>query len=437
VIAKAAAMNVLMMTNNYLPAVGGVSRSVQTFTQALRRLGHRVLVVAPSYDDAAEEEEGVIRVPALQNLTSHDAPVSLPVPGYLSGPLAEFQPDVVHVHHPFFLGDTGLRVAAVHNLPVVFTHHTMYEQYTHYLPAHVPAIERFTIRLVTEFANHCDHVIAPSGSVAEVLRERGVLAPISAIPTGIDRQALSGGNGARARARYGIPRNAFVVGHVGRLAQEKNLPFLVEAVITFLKQRPDAHFLVVGNGPMTDEIASMGQAAGVADRFHHPDHALEGEDLYDAYRALNVYAFSSHSETQGMVLAEAMAAGVPVVAIDAPGARDIVRDRVNGRLLPAEDIESYVEAIQWVANLSGHERERVRRALADTAREFSMERTVEQLLEAYAQACRSIRPDPQGDSVWNAVRRRVGTEIEIWTGVANALAAAMGAESAPTRDRAS
>jgi hypothetical protein len=123
-----------------------------------------------------------------------------------------------------------------------------------------------------------------------------------------------------------------------------------------------------------------------------------------------------------------MAAGVPVVAIDAPGARDIVRDRINGRLLDAEDIPSYVEALNWIASLAGPQREALDRAIDETAREFSMDRTVEQLIDVYETAIGSLQPESEADTVWNAVRRRIGMEIEIWTGVANALAAAMAGE---------
>jgi glycosyltransferase involved in cell wall biosynthesis len=421
-------MNVLMLTNNYLPVVGGVSRSVDTFAQALKRRGHRVLVVAPAYDDAPAEEDGVIRVPALQHLTSHDAAVSLPMPGYLTASVTDFQPDVVHVHHPFFLGDTGLRIAARQNLPVVFTHHTMYEQYTHYLPANLPAMERFTIRLVTEFANHCDHVIAPSPSVAAVLRERGVTTPITAIPTGIDHAAFASGDRQAARRCYGIPPDAFVVGHLGRLAPEKNLHFLAEAVAKFLSDRRDAHFLLVGDGPVSGEMIAICQQAGVGERLHRPDGELKGQALYDAYRAMDVYAFSSHSETQGMVLAEAMAAGVPVVAIDAPGARDIVRDRENGRLLADDNLAEYVAALGWLADLGGKERAALDAALARTAQEFSIDQTVRQLIEVYEEVCRLVQPNPESDTAWNTVRRRIGTEIEIWKGVANALASAISSE---------
>ncbi len=130
--------------------------------QRLRQRGHHVLTVAPSFEHATQSEPDVVRVPAIQQFNGSDFSVRLPIPGLLQPAIDRFQPDLVHAHHPFLLGDTALRVAAVENLPVVFTHHTMYEQYTHYVSNESPAMQRFVIRLATEYANLCDHVIAPA-----------------------------------------------------------------------------------------------------------------------------------------------------------------------------------------------------------------------------------------------------------------------------------
>src|SRR5262249_14703042 len=157
----------------------------------------------------------------------------LPIPVALSSAIDEFRPDVVHSHHPFLLGDTALRIGALRQRLVVFTHHTMYEQYTHYVPVNSAVVQNFAAQLATEYAHLCEHVIAPSESLAGVLRERGVTAPVSVIPTGIDPGRFAGGHGSAARRRYGIPHHAFVVGHVGRLAPEKNLGFLARAVAAF------------------------------------------------------------------------------------------------------------------------------------------------------------------------------------------------------------
>ena len=244
-------MNIVMMTNTYAPHTGGVARSVAWFSEELRLLGNRVLIVAPSFDDMPDDEQDVVRVPAIQNFNGSDFSVRLPIPGLLRTAIDDFQPDVVHAHHPFLLGETALRIAALRNIPIVFTHHTMYEQYTHYVPGDSPAMQRFAVRLATEFANLCDHVVAPSESIANVLRERGVTSDMTAIPTGINTTHFARGDGVVARRKYEIPEDAFVVGHVGRLAPEKNLSFLARSVCRFLSFPPEGAFPARGRWPLT------------------------------------------------------------------------------------------------------------------------------------------------------------------------------------------
>ena len=227
-----------MFTNTYTPHVGGVARSVSAFAAAYRARGHAVLVVAPELDGQPADEPGVLRVPAVQHFNGTDFAVPLPVPGLLHAALVDFQPQVVHAHHPFLLGDTALRVAAYRDLPVVFTHHTQYEQYTHYVPGDSPAIRRFVTQLSTDFANLCDCVFAPSESVAAIIRQRGVIAPLQVVPTGVDTAAFAQGDGAALRESLEIPKTAFLVGHVGRLAKEKNLDFLAEALARFARDEP-------------------------------------------------------------------------------------------------------------------------------------------------------------------------------------------------------
>ncbi len=149
---------------------------------------------------------------------------------------------------------TALRIARYRNLPLVFTNHTMYEQYTHDVPVESTRFRRFVIEFLTRYANLCDQVFAPSESITMILLERGIDSPIDVLPTGVNLEEFSQGDGYGFRASKGIPQNAFLVGHVGRLAPEKNLGFLVEAVAEFLRNTPRAHFLLVGKGPLESEM---------------------------------------------------------------------------------------------------------------------------------------------------------------------------------------
>jgi glycosyltransferase involved in cell wall biosynthesis len=418
-------MNIVMITNTFTPHVSGVARSVEAFTAEYRGRGHRVLVIAPEFEGAPADEHDVVRVPAIQNFNGSDFSVRIPVPGFLSSVLDEFRPDIMHSHHPFLLGATALRLAASYNVPLVFTHHTMYERYTHYVPGDSRTLRQFVVELATGYANLCDHVFAPSESVKAVFRSRGVTSLMEVVPTGVDTVRFGHGDRTRFREEMRIPQDSFVVGHVGRLAEEKNLSFLAEAVARFLKNSNGSHFVVAGSGPSQQEIHDVFSQNGLSTRLHLAG-VLDGRKLVDAYKAMDLFAFASQSETQGMVLTEAMAAGVSVVALDAPGVREVVGDKQNGRLLPGQDIASFVSALRWVRERTAQERQALQQAALKTADSFSMPRCAKRALSVYDGLIHDVaKPKDADTSLWEVARRGWEAEWEIWANRAHAAGAAL------------
>ena len=418
-------MHILMMTNTFTPHVGGVARSVEAYTASYRKLGHRVLVVAPEFDNMPSEETEVVRIPAIQNFNGSDFSVVLPAPGFLHSAVEAFKPDIVHSHHPFLIGSTALRLARQLSLPIVFTHHTMYEQYTHYVPGDSETLKRFVINLSTRYANLCDHVFAPSASIASVLRRREVVVPIDVVPTGVSLGLMSRGDGAGFRAVMGIPKDAFVVGHVGRLAPEKNLGFLTDAVAAFLKSNPRACFLLVGWGPSESALRRAFQKAGLADRLYETG-VLTHPILASAYQAMDLFAFASKSETQGMVLTEANAAGVPVVALDAPGVREVVVDGENGRLLMEETVEAFSSAFRWLAEMTPERRLELRRATKVAAEKVSLETTAQEALSIYEAILeRGTSSSAEDDTALSGTLHLIKAEWDLLMGIAGAAGAAL------------
>jgi 1,2-diacylglycerol 3-alpha-glucosyltransferase len=419
-------MNIVMFTNTFTPHVGGVARSVSAFSDEYRRRGHRALVVAPEYQRRPAAETGVLRVPAIQHFNGSDFSMVLPLPRRLSESLNGFAPQLVHAHHPYLLGMTALRIARYRQLPLVFTHHTLYEQYTHYVPGNLPRLARFVIELATRYANLTDHVFAPSESIAALIRERGVRAPVTVVPTGVDTRIYARGDGRRLRAEQAIPEDAFVVGHVGRLAPEKNLRFLAQALATFLADNSGAHLLVAGEGPSEQVIRATMVQAGLASRLHLLG-VLDAARLSDVYHAMDVFAFASLTETQGMVLTEAMAAGVPVVAVDAAGVREVVEDGRNGRLLNREDAVSFAKALAWIADLPVQRRAALRCAANATAARYTLPVTAERALAVYETLCRqSYVARPVEFEQWQRTVKLVKAEWQIFKGMTRAAGAALG-----------
>lgn len=417
-------MNIWMITNTFTPFVGGVPRSVAAFGEECRKAGHRVVIVAPVFEGMPAFENDVIRVPAIQDFNGSDFSVALPIPGYLSPYFDECKPDIVHSHHPHLLGNTAVRIASRFNRPLVFTHHTMYEHYLHYVPAEANRLREFVITLVTGYCNLCDRVIAPSESVADVLRRRGVETAIDVIPTGVDVRRFAEGDGAAFRRSHGIPRKAFLAGYVGRLAPEKNLPFLAEAICSCAAELRRAHFLVVGSGPSAHEVRRVFTSRGLDKRLHLVG-SLEGQDLVGAYHAMNVFVFASYTETQGMVLTEAMAAGRPVVALDGPGVREVVRDGENGRLLESESSAEFAAAVEEIASVSPRRRAELARAARRTADRFALERCARKLMDIY-ERLRTEKPSgPRDESSWRQAMEEIKAEWELLKNMAEAVTHAL------------
>ena len=384
-------MKICMFTNTYLPHVGGVARSVSFFAEDLCKAGHRVLVIAPTYpgnETHGHYDPDTLRLPAIQKFNGSDFSLRIPVPFLVDEKLDDFDPDIIHSHHPYLLGDAALRVARRRQLPLIFTHHTLYEEYTHYIVDNPENMKRFAAFLSTNYAGMCDRVIAPSQSIKDLIRERGVTAPISIVPTGVDTAFFANGDGVAFRKSHGISTGAMVIGHLGRLAPEKNLAYLARAVAHAMERLPEAHFLVVGEGPSQKEIAHIFDQAGLHDRLVLAGE-ITGHTLADAYHAMNLFVFASQSETQGMVLTEAMAAGVPVMALDASGVREVVDDGRNGRLLEADaSPERFAKVLVETAAAPDRLAEWIRRA-RQTAKAFSRERSAKELLRLYEKTVRA------------------------------------------------
>ena len=411
-----------MMTNTYFPIVGGIEQSIYSFSEEFKRLGHDVLIVTPAFEGMPAEEPGVIRIPAIQKVNGTIFSINFPTSELLTRYMKDFSPDIVHSHSPFFMGDFALRLSRQHAIPLVFTYHTMFEQYVYFLPIQNEGTKRFMVKYAAGYANLTDQVIAPSKSVRDILLKRGVKTPMEVVPTGVDLDRFAKGDRIAFRRRHQIPPDALVIGHAGRLAPEKNLDFLINCMVEALKKDPKVHALIVGLGPSEKIIKETFKQAGLEKRAHLTG-PLHYQDLVDAYFAMDVFAFASLSETQGIVLIEAMAAGLPVVALDAPGARDIIKDYHNGRLLSEMNEQNFIDALIWALYRTPEELQTIKQVIRMTVQKYPIDVSAKRMLESYEKirSRRSISLGKKNSSrylfLW-----RIKAEWDIYTNFIKAMA---------------
>ncbi len=394
-------MTIAFFSDSYTPYVSGVVQSIRLTARALTRLGHEVIVVAPAYPshDAHQPDETGALVLRLPSVPAPGQPVfRIPLPWRRAlRPLSGRRLDVVHAHSPFLTGGLARWMARRHRAPLLFTHHTLYHEYAHYglLPAWalVPTI----LRRVGAFCRAVDCVVAPTPSIAALLpRLYGSTASVEVIPTGLELRAFREADPTWLRQALAIPADAPVVLHVGRLAREKNILVLMQALRHILDEMASAHAVVVGGGPFLAQLHRAASEPPFAGRLHVvgpvPPHAVP---RYMAGASL--FLTASTTETQGLVAVEAMAAGLPVVAPRAGGLPDVVTDAQQGWLTEPAAVPLARAALRLLADASACQdmAHRARQRAAD----FDVEATTRRLLalyEALRTGPRTAGPTQQG-----------------------------------------
>src|SRR5215470_2239358 len=375
-------MRVALFTNNYLPFRGGVTTAVETLRAGLEAGGHRAWIFAPGARGAAKDPPFVFRYPAIPAPTYPGFAVPMPVSPRLTRLARDFRPDVIHVQHPFLLGVTGGRLARRLGIPLVFTYHTRYEKYAHYVPLPERVVAALAVRLSCRFAASSDLVIAPSERIATTLRERGIVAPLAVVPTGVPLDHFSTDDMIAARRKLGLPLDGLRCLYVGRLDREKSVDLIIDAFATIADAISGARLSVIGQGTHEAALQRRAEASPARDRIQFLG-GMGREMLPPHYQAADLFLFASETETQGLVLAEAHACGLPAVAVQASGVDEVVHDGETGILTKADVREFADAAIGLLLDRErrlamGHE------ARAVAARDFSAARQVDAMAAHYA-----------------------------------------------------
>lgn len=333
-------MRIGIFTDSYKPYTSGVVTSILTFKAELEKLGHEVYIFAPNYPHYEEEEPDVFRYLSVPAPTNPDYTLAIPILPGMRQQIKRLRLDIIHVHSPAIMGRVGMHYARLFRLPLVFTYHTLYEQYTHYLPVAQDFARDMTVKFSSKFCNDCDHVVVPAQDIAEMLSGYGIRTPVSVIPTGVPLHKFVHLDGDWLRKNYSIPAENKILLFVGRLTKEKNLEFLIKTFKIVLDERSHTTLVITAQGPEESHLKKvadhLGLKLGVDIVF---TGAVPYETLVQVYYAADLFVFSSLTETQGLVLIEAMAAGLPVVAVRASGVHEMVDDGKDGILTELDQDE--------------------------------------------------------------------------------------------------
>ncbi|WP_455204260.1 glycosyltransferase, partial [Kaarinaea lacus] len=341
-------LRILMLSDVYFPRINGVSTSIKTFKSELEALGHYVILVAPDYGNNNDHDSSIIRIPSLQ--VPRDPEDRFMKWRHIFNHTEHFkqqQFDVIHVQTPFIAHYVGISLSRQLNLPIVESYHTYFEEYLyHYVPFLPKAFMKSLARRFTRAqCNSMDAIVVPSTAMLAVLRDYGVSCKAEIIPTGLELNKFQNGNGVAFREKYNIPANRPTITIIGRVAFEKNIDFLLRVVKEVRKTIADVLLVVAGEGPALHSLKQLTLKLDLSNNVLFVGYLDRDSELLDCYRGGDVFVFASNTETQGLVLLEAMALGIPLVSTAVMGTKDILAPQ-QGALIAEETVEDFAAKVQ-------------------------------------------------------------------------------------------
>jgi glycosyltransferase involved in cell wall biosynthesis len=375
-------------TDTYTPQINGVVTSISLFRKALEDRGHEVYVFGPT-PQHPEDDERIIRFPSLPFVFQPEMRLASPISREALRTLDDVDLDIVHSHDPFAIGLYGLTVARRARIPYVHTYHTLYPEYVHYV-WETRLTRRLAERLSKDFCQMCTSIVAPSTKIERHLRDWGVTVPIDVIATGVDVNRFAAPHPhalEEIRSLIAKKVDERILLFMGRLGREKNIELLLRAL--WHTHDPRIRLVIAGDGPYKAELTEIVEELDLADRVTFLGY-LDREAVVAAYHVADAFAFASTSETQGLVIGEAMAANLPVIAVQDRAVEDFVIAERTG-LITAARAEDLAHAFDRLTG-DPHELRRMGTASRDRAMHFSIERQAERLEHHYERAMTEYRP---------------------------------------------
>jgi 1,2-diacylglycerol 3-alpha-glucosyltransferase len=404
-------MNIGFFSETYRPDINGVITSMDSFRAELERQGHTVYVFAPGEElfptpwKKPKRERRVFRFNSFSYPLYKSIRVAIPFNVPVARKIPDLKLDLVHSHTPFSMGLFAQWVARQEDIPHVHTYHTLYPEYAKfYFPGFKKWNEKGAEKLSALFCNATTEVIAPSDGIKRKLKSYGITKPITTIPTGIDRDFFEAkGSKAAARKKYRLPNGAPVLITVARLGREKSIDYLLRSFKEVLKRHPNAHYLIVGDGPDRMNLETLAHELDVFERVTFTGLIRKRSEVIQAYQAADVFVFASKTDTQCLTLLEGAATGLPLVARYDKPLETALRDTRNGFFVRGGET-AFAKAIDRILEDKARAR-RFSLASVAIARGQSAEERTHELLQVYERAIAIEDALPDTNAFQEAVRR--------------------------------
>lgn len=374
-------MNIGIFTDTYKPNINGVVTSIELKKKELEKLGHKVFIIAPYEPGYKDSEYGVIRLKSFVLIFQPEYRLAYPPTIKVMKKMRKLNLDIVHAETPFSLGLIAAYIAKKQKIPFIHTYHTLFAEYVHYLKLPVAITKKAAEKTSALFCNICDYIVAPSVDVKSELLRYGVKKDIAVLPTGIDHKNFTGSYEKTVREKYGILDDERVLLFVGRLGKEKNIDFLFESFRQLKSEGVEKiKLLLVGDGPYKEELQKLAEEYRINSDVIFAGYVNRGE-IAAYYRESDIFVFASLTETQGLVVLEAMASEIPVVAVKASGVEDMIVNNESG-YLTENSLNDFNEKIKLMLS-DKCERERIIKNGMERVIQFSPEGTAKQLSDIY------------------------------------------------------
>jgi len=378
-------MRIAFFTNCYKPLVNGVVTSIVSLKEAYERKGHETYVFAPQVDGYIDQEKNVFRYRSVNLTKKVKYPIAIPLSFRAKKVISEFNPDIIHIHHPFVLSSPAIMYGKKLGIPKILTLHTQYEQYAYYIAPIPQKLTHEAIKMIiSNLAYKIDCITTPSESMKDLIKSYGIKNRIEVIPNAIELDSFRQKDELKCleiKKRYNLKENDKIILYVGRIAQEKSIDKIIEALAIIKKKGSNnVKLLIVGEGPALDELRQLVRSLQIEEEVIFTG-VVSNKEIRHYYKIAYLFAIASTTETFGIVIIEALASGIPVLAVRAPGAVDILTDGLDG-LLVDDDVEKFANALDKIIR-EPELRERLSWGALKTSEKYSIDIVSERMLNLY------------------------------------------------------